>query len=291
MGKRLGKALTQLVIGLSSVEKPWRRADTRLRVAAGLVPRQRVKTAHGPLVFVTTHPQGLQYPRDFKTREPETLSWIDSFDTPCRFWDIGANIGVFSLYAGLRAGVEVSAFEPAAASYGALCRNIEANRFADRVQAYCVAISDRTELGRLNLSATNPASVFNAFESSCDCFGNEIRVLFQQGMLGFSIDDLRSLFGLPTPNYIKIDVDSIEERILAGASETLRDPDLRSVLIEMERAPTARNDRLTSALAAAGLFLALRAEGNQEDVVNGIFTRSRSSAAERERLELHVGRR
>jgi len=274
VGKRFGRALTRLVIGLSAVEKPWRRVDTRLRVSEGLLAEQHVGTRHGVLIFVTTDPQALQYPREFATREPETLAWIDAFETPCRFWDIGANIGVFSIYAGLRLGVEVRAFEPAAASYGALCRNIEANRLGDRVQAYCLAISDRTELGRLNLSGTNAGSVFNAFESTDDCFGNEIAVVSRQGMVGFSIDSFRRLFGLAAPNYLKIDVDSIEERILAGARETLRDPDLRSVLIELEAADTYRNDLLTDALEAAGFGLTMRSATNQGGVVNGIFERT-----------------
>jgi FkbM family methyltransferase len=273
VGKRLGTALTRLVIGLSAVEKPWRRIDTRLRVSEGLLAEQRIETRHGPLIFVTTHPQALQYPREFATREPETLAWIDAFATPCRFWDIGANIGVFSIYAGLRPGVEVRAFEPAAASYSALCRNIEVNRLGDRVQAYCLAIGNRAELGRLNLSGTNAGSVFNAFESTDDCFGNEISVVFRQGVVGFSIDGFRRLFGLAAPNYLKIDVDSIEDRILEGARETLCDPDLRSVLIELEAADTARNDRLTVALEAAGLGLTLRSTTNQGGVVNGIFER------------------
>ena len=274
MGKRLSRALTRLVVGVSAVEKPWRRVDTRLRVVEGLLGEQRVETRHGPLIFVTTHTQALQYPREFATREPETIAWIDAFETPCRFWDVGANIGVFSIYAGLRSGVEVRAFEPAAASYGALCRNIEANRLDHRVQAYCLAISDRTKLGRLNLSATNAGSVFNAFESANDCFGNEIAVVFRQGMVGFSIDSFRRLFGLAAPNYLKIDVDSIEERILAGARETLRDPDLRSVLIELEAADTYRNDLLTDALEAAGFGLTMRSSTNQGGVVNGIFERT-----------------
>jgi len=267
------------VIGLSAVEKPWRRVDTRLRVSEGLLAEQHVETRHGPLIFMTTHPQALQYPREFATREPETLAWIDAFETPCRFWDIGANIGVFSIYAGLRLGVEVRAFEPAAASYGALCRNIEANRLGDRVQAYCLAISDRTELGQLNLSGTNAGSVFNAFESTDDCFGNKIAVVFRQGTVGFSIDGLRRQFGLPAPNYLKIDVDSIEERILAGASETLRDPELRSVLIEVETADTPRNNRLTEALAAAGFRRTLRSTIDQRGAVNEIFERTAAGAA------------
>ena len=262
------------MIALTAVEKPWRRADTRLRVSEDLLPRQRIASRLGPLVFVTTHPQALLYPHDFETREPETLTWIEAFETPCRFWDIGANIGVFSLYAGLRPGVEVSAFEPAAASYGALCRNIEANDLGARVRAYCVALSDRTQLGTLNLSGTNAGSVFNAFASTEDCFGNEIEVVFRQGTVGFSVDDFRRLFRLPAPNYLKIDVDSTEEQILAGASETLGDPDLRSVLIELEASDTARNHRLMGALEAAGFSLSVRGKEAQKDVVNGVFTRA-----------------
>jgi hypothetical protein len=72
---------------------------------------------------------------------------------------------------------------------------------------------------------------------------------------------------------MKIDVDSIEERILAGASETLSDPELRSVLIELEAAETTRNDRLREALEAAGLHLAVRGTSLQPGVVNGIFAR------------------
>jgi FkbM family methyltransferase len=278
VGKTLARVLSRLVIGLTAMEKPWRRADTRLRVSEDLLPRHRIETRQGPLLFVTTHPQALQYPRDFETREPETLAWIESFKRPCRFWDIGANIGVFSLYAGLRPDVEVSAFEPAAASYAALCRNIAANDLGARVRAYCVALSDRNQLSSLNLSGTNAGSVFNAFDSTENCFGNAIEVAFRQGMLGVSVDGFRRLFGLPAPNYLKIDVDSTEERILTGASETLRDPELRSVLVELEAADTARNNRLLAALEAAGLRLSLRSKARQIDVINGIFTRSPVSA-------------
>jgi FkbM family methyltransferase len=273
VSKRFGRFLSRLIIAATAVEKPWRRVDTRLRISEYLLPKHRIETRLGTLVFVTAHPQELQYPRDFETREPETLAWIESFETPCRFWDVGANIGVFSLYAGLRSGIDVRAFEPAAASYAALCRNIQVNELAHSVQAYCVALSDHNQLSYLNLSGTNAGSVFNVFASSEDCFGNEIGVVFRQGMVGFSIDGFRRLFGLPAPNYLKIDVDSTEERILAGASETLREPELRSVLLELEAADTARNARLQGVLEAAGFTLSLRSNGGQTDVVNGVFTR------------------
>jgi FkbM family methyltransferase len=277
VSRRWGRLLSGVVVALSAAQTPWRRADTRLHAAERLVQRHRVMTGHGPLLFVSEHPQALEYPREFAIREPETLHWIDAFETPCTYWDIGANIGAYALYAGLRPGVAVRAFEPAAANYRALCRNIEANRLGSAVDAYCIAFSDRTELGGLNLTATNPGSVFNAFDSDTDCFGRPIAAVFRQGTLGFSIDMFRVLFGLGAPNYLKIDVDSIEERILAGAAATLRDPELRSVLLEIEEAETPRNARLLALLAEAGFDLAEKSAGNRGGTRNAIFRRASAS--------------
>ena len=133
-------------------------------------------------------PEGLQYPRELLDREPETIDWIDSFEAPCRFWDIGANVGTYALYAALRPGVSVLAFEPAPASYAALCRNIEANGSGDRIEALCIALSDRTRLGSLNMSATNAGNSFNSFESTQDCFGRELDIRFRQAAVGFTVE-------------------------------------------------------------------------------------------------------
>ena len=40
----------------------------------------------------------------FFTKEPETLEWIDGFVNSKKiiFWDIGANIGLYSIYAALK---------------------------------------------------------------------------------------------------------------------------------------------------------------------------------------------
>jgi hypothetical protein len=39
--------------------------------------------------------------------------------------------------------------------------------------------------------------------------------------------------GLPVPHHIKIDVDGLEHRVVAGMLETLRRPELKTVLIEI----------------------------------------------------------
>lgn len=273
MSKRWGRLLAGLVNTATAVQKPWRRAHSRLGVSTALIQTHTVPTRHGPLSFVSTHVNALQVPRYHATREPETTAWIDAFETPCVYWDIGANVGEFALYAALRPGIEIVAFEPSAANYAALCRNIRANRRGDRVQAFCLALSDRTRLGRLNLSDSEVTGYFNAFESDEDCFGRPLDVAFRQSMLGFSIDEFRQMFGLPPPNYLKLDVDGNEEAILDGAALTLADPALRSILVEIEETDTPRNRRILERLTRAGFALTGRG-GGQGGVSNGIFTRS-----------------
>ena len=60
----------------------------------------------------------------FATKEPETLDWIDSFDDKSVFWDIGANVGIYSIYAAKKKSCNVVAFEPSVFNLEALARNI-----------------------------------------------------------------------------------------------------------------------------------------------------------------------
>ena len=272
MSKRYGRALAAMVRGLTAPQHPWRRANTRLRAANALFQTHEVPTRHGPIVFISTHPEALHYPRELVGREPETIDWIDGFEVPCTFWDIGANVGAYTLYAALRPGISILAFEPSPASYAALCRNIEVNHSGEQIQAFCVALSGRTELGHLNMTATNAGSVLNSFESDEDCFGKPLAISFRQSMIGFSSDEFRQLFGLAPPNYIKLDVDGIEEEILDGAIEILGDPSLRSVLIELEDTDTPRNGRIIERMERAGFTLSLWGYAHRGSA-NGIFTR------------------
>ena len=54
-----------------------------------------------------------------------------------------------------------------------------------------------------------------------------------------TLDECVSSMGLPAPNHVKIDVNGAEDQVLAGMSETLAHPSLRSVLVEIN---TVAND-------------------------------------------------
>ena len=68
----------------------------------------------------------------FSQKEPETLEWIDNFDSNGKtiFWDIGANIGLYSIYAATKFdSLDIFAFEPSTSNLRVLSRNISLNNF------------------------------------------------------------------------------------------------------------------------------------------------------------------
>jgi len=217
------------------------------------------------------------------SKEPETIKWIDSFAPDTVFWDVGANVGVYSLYAARRRQVQVMAFEPSAANYGILSKNIEINKMDSVISGLCIAFSDISEIGYLNMSNTSPGGALSCFGQAQEIYavcGKSYDVSFNQGMIGFTIDDFIERFSPPFPNYLKIDVDSIEDKIIAGAAKTIKNTRLKSVLIELDTEEKDYCKGVISALENAGLKLASDRHtqtydyGEFSSMHNHIFVRS-----------------
>jgi hypothetical protein len=98
-------------------------------------------------------------------------------------------------------------------------------------------------------------SCFGQSKEDYDVCATQYDVAFKQGMIGFSIDDFIEKYSTPFPNYLKIDVDGIEDKIIVGASKTLRSEKLKAVLIELDIEDTEYCDRVTSIIENAGLRL------------------------------------
>jgi FkbM family methyltransferase len=170
--------------------------------------------------------------RTLMSKEPETLEWIDGFAKTDVLWDVGANVGLYSLYAALR-GLTVLSFEPSPGNYYLLSRNVELNGFDDRVSSYCIAFNDNTRLDAFYMSNTELGGALSSFGEATDWKGETFKAKFKQAMVGFSIDEFIKQFAPSFPNHLKIDVDGIEKKIVDGASTTLADKRLKSVLIEL----------------------------------------------------------
>lgn len=215
---------------------------------------ENVPTKHGDLKFYCLGDLAIYRARSLFTKEPETIDWIDSFSSGETLWDVGANVGIYSIYAAA-AGMNVIAFEPGAANYILINKSIEANSMADSITAYCVALSDKTCVSHLNMTSTRFGSAFASFGSTIGEGGEQISIHFKQGMLGFTADDFLRLYSPKFPNHIKIDVDGLEQEILTGAATILSDPRLKSVSIEMDTRSIPRFMGTMRLLESAGLSL------------------------------------
>jgi FkbM family methyltransferase len=187
-------------------------------------------------------------------KEPATIRWINSFEVGEVLWDIGANMGIYSLYAAAVKSAQVLAFEPAAFNYMLLCDNVRLNRLEDRVAAYALAFSDRSELGTLTIADDEPgAAVTSVGDLPVGCL--------RQAALVYTVDEFFAGFASAFPAHIKIDVDGLEAEILQGSRHTLADPRLKSLLVEVDERDGSRPEHINSLLGIFG-FRPVEIEGS-----------------------------
>lgn len=163
------------------------------------------------------------------TKEPDTIEWIASMDPGDVFVDIGANVGIYSIWAAKTRGAQVFAFEPESQNFAMLNVNIAINRLD--VVAYPFALSDEIAIGPLFLAQFGPGGSCHTFGEQIDYQGRPSTPVHSQGSVAFPLDHLVKLGVVPWPDFIKIDVDGLEPRVFRGAQAAMGRA--KSVLIEI----------------------------------------------------------
>jgi FkbM family methyltransferase len=189
----------------------------------------------------------------FSFKEPETLAWIDRFEQGAVFWDIGANVGLYSIYAAKTRRCQVYAFEPSVFNLEFLARNASLNGLARQVYVVPFAVGDRTGTGELHMSSTEWGGALSTFDKTYGYDGKELTQVFEYSTISVSIDEAVSRLGLPPPLYLKIDVDGIEHLILAGGFGALST--VKGVLVEISNGFREQAVLVKKYLQDAGLVL------------------------------------
>jgi len=171
--------------------------------------------------------------KTFYTKEPETVAWIKNFNGGV-FWDIGANIGIYSLYcAYINPSMIVHAFEPMRKNFIRLWQNIFLNNF-DSITAHYMCVGNR--MG---------SALFSTKSIEIGSSGGQVSETEKSGEISYRIPimtgDAVALMTCCTnffanyPSYIKIDTDGNELDILKGMAWLLNDESriLRSLLVEI----------------------------------------------------------
>lgn len=134
------------------------------------------------------------------------------------FFDVGANVGAYTILASGVSEAKSIAFEPAHNTFKVLDANIQLNQLSKRVTCKNIGIGDQ--------QACMP------FTQSQDTT-NHIALAPSVDSTNIDILPLDFFYPAHRPSLLKIDVEGFETAVLTGAKELLKDPFLKAIIIEL----------------------------------------------------------
>lgn len=169
------------------------------------------------LTFVQDTPLEQWRVKTLATKEPGTIAWLDELQPGDVFYDIGANVGIYTIYAAEKVGPtgHVYAVEPHLANAVSLLKNIAANGFQDRVTVACVALCDVDYWGAFHYRDLTAGASGSQLGNAIGEDGRPFTPVLTEYKHSIRLDHLATDWRRPTA--IKIDVDGRELHILCGA--------------------------------------------------------------------------
>ena len=187
--------------------------------------------------------------------DPDTVAWLDAQVQPNDvMYDIGAGIGEYSLIAATHRNALAIAFEPGFATFKRLCENILFNDCRQGVVPLPLAVGDRA--GLFELEYPENAAGEDRYRLKTAQWRRrpyDTEPYYLQPVCVDRLDDLIARHGLPRPMHIRLNVPRWADAVARGASQTLADPGLKSVLIVAPRREIRA--ALEALVAASGLAL------------------------------------
>lgn len=232
---------------------PGRLAALKLRARRGLAVTRPLQVEGSRLVF--TAESFLELSRSQEIAEGWTAHWVRNLPRGSVLWDVGANIGVFSLLAAENPNVEaVVAIEPAYFNYAAILRNAILNKLTGKVVALPIGLGEETGERQFKLQNLKPGGSMHAFGDIYAFRDRSVDPAATYGCLCYRLDDLVAMPGLRFPTHIKIDIDGNEGSVLRGGDKTFADPRLHGLQIEVMDSDPAlpRRQEVVAFLAQRG---------------------------------------
>lgn len=143
----------------------------------------------------------------YRVHDYEDMSFVRAYLRPGDlFVDVGANIGVYSLWASETEGVDAVAFEPSSATHARAVENVELNGLGHRIRVLRKAVG--AQPGEVRLTTGRDAV-------------NEVTTKLGGQTESVEQTTLDVEPGLRAPTIIKIDVEGGEVDVLRGARSTI----------------------------------------------------------------------
>ncbi len=169
-------------------------------------------------------------------KEPGTVDWIDkNVKSGDIFYDIGANIGVYTILAASRTGKKgrVYAFEPHGANFARLIDNITVNNLQKIVFPNNFALHNKEGFFPFHYKSSAVGTSDSQLAGNPDVNMDEDETLISELKYATTVDHLIDSGEIEAPQHIKIDVDGNEILILEGMNDLLSGPH-RPLTIQVE---------------------------------------------------------
>jgi FkbM family methyltransferase len=146
------------------------------------------------------------------------------------FFDLGANIGIFSLNAAKAIGEEgtAHAFEPTPETFSRLEMNVELNRYENIIKCNNIGLSETPGFLKMNIS-TEGYDAWNTFAASTEEFLNKTISVPVDTLDNYII---RNNIKIKDISLVKVDVEGWEVFVFKGAKEMLKSEDAPPLLVE-----------------------------------------------------------
>ena len=192
-------------------------------------------------------------------KEPETLEWIDSFQEKENliFWDIGANIGLYSIYNSLKHPKSTTiAFEPSSSNLRVLTRNISINNLEKNIKIVPIPLTNKENIfQQMSEGHFLEGGALNTFGEKYNFEGKRFEPAMKYSLFGTTMNYFIENSILDIPDYIKIDVDGIEHLILEGGDKFLTNKKVKSLSIEINENFKEQYDKVLNLMNKYGFKL------------------------------------
>jgi len=184
--------------------------------------------------------------KTFFTKEPETLEWMSSRGSHTKvLYDVGANMGIYTIYYAKMFQSKVYAFEPSYRNLDLLAKNVNLNLLNENVSIISNPISKKfifSNFFQLRSIAGDAGATFDDNQIEKEILEKDKHFhpdaknnTAQYNTLGLSIDSLRQIDLIKSPDLIKIDVDGNELDVIYGCEKTIKNSKSISILIETRK--------------------------------------------------------
>jgi FkbM family methyltransferase len=163
--------------------------------------------------------------------EDNIKEYISSLPKGSIFYDLGANLGWFSLYAA-SLGLKTYAFEVSSENFEGLKENLENNPNLNNIFIFNKGIADKKQI--INLRTRDQVTGSHHKTLDLPNYSGQKNIINTSYVTPIEVDSLDNIIlenNLPFPDHLKVDIDGSEYAFLLGSPNVLSH--IKSLVIEL----------------------------------------------------------